>query len=168
MAFHSSILAWRIPMDRGVWPATVLGSQRVSHDRATNTFTFLSGAAQGFIFKIHSVLPSHSVLTSIPRPQSRRCFCPHFADGKTESYISVTISKDMSKLFICPKKQTSKKGKRDTRRYLYNQVHCNSIYSSQKRGGHPGVRQEENAHAKWHLDTGLIPALGGSPVSHGN
>ena len=23
MAIHSSILAWRIPMDRGVWPATV-------------------------------------------------------------------------------------------------------------------------------------------------
>ena len=25
MATHSSILAWRIPMDRGVWRATVLG-----------------------------------------------------------------------------------------------------------------------------------------------
>ena len=25
MATHSSILAWRIPMDRGVWPATVHG-----------------------------------------------------------------------------------------------------------------------------------------------
>ena len=23
MAIHSSILAWRIPMDRGAWPATV-------------------------------------------------------------------------------------------------------------------------------------------------
>ena len=23
MTIHSSILAWRIPMDRGVWPATV-------------------------------------------------------------------------------------------------------------------------------------------------
>ena len=25
MATHSSILAWRIPMDRGPWPATVHG-----------------------------------------------------------------------------------------------------------------------------------------------
>ena len=25
MAIHSSILAWRIPMDRGAWRATVLG-----------------------------------------------------------------------------------------------------------------------------------------------
>ena len=25
MAAHSSILAWRIPLDRGVWPATVCG-----------------------------------------------------------------------------------------------------------------------------------------------
>ena len=29
MATHSSILAWRIPMDRGVWQATVHGVARV-------------------------------------------------------------------------------------------------------------------------------------------
>ena len=27
-----SILAWRIPMDRGAWWATSMGSQRVRHD----------------------------------------------------------------------------------------------------------------------------------------
>ena len=32
MAAHSSILAWRIPMDRGAWRATVHGLQRVGHD----------------------------------------------------------------------------------------------------------------------------------------
>ena len=32
---HSSILAWRIPMDRGAWWATVYGSQRVWHNWAT-------------------------------------------------------------------------------------------------------------------------------------
>ena len=31
MATHSSILSWRIPMDRGVWWATVYGSERVGH-----------------------------------------------------------------------------------------------------------------------------------------
>jgi len=35
MATHSSILAWRIPMDRGAWQATVHGGCRVRHDRAT-------------------------------------------------------------------------------------------------------------------------------------
>ena len=32
MATHSSVLAWRIPMDGGAWQATVLGSHRVRHD----------------------------------------------------------------------------------------------------------------------------------------
>ena len=35
MAIHSSILAWRIPMDRGAWRATVHGVARVRHDLAT-------------------------------------------------------------------------------------------------------------------------------------
>ena len=30
MATHSSILAWRIPMDRGAWQATVCGSVKES------------------------------------------------------------------------------------------------------------------------------------------
>ena len=34
MATHSSILAWRIPMDRGAWQATVPGVTRVEHDLA--------------------------------------------------------------------------------------------------------------------------------------
>ena len=36
MATHASILAWRIPMDRGSWLGYV-GSQRVRHDLVTNT-----------------------------------------------------------------------------------------------------------------------------------
>ena len=35
MATHSSILAWRISMDREAWRATVHGSQRVRHNRTT-------------------------------------------------------------------------------------------------------------------------------------
>ena len=34
MATHSSILAWRIPVDRGAWQATVHGVARVRHDLA--------------------------------------------------------------------------------------------------------------------------------------
>ena len=32
MAIHSSILAWRIPMDRGAWQATVHGIERAGHN----------------------------------------------------------------------------------------------------------------------------------------
>ena len=39
IATHSSILAWRIPVDRGVWWATVMGSQRVRHDWVTKHST---------------------------------------------------------------------------------------------------------------------------------
>ena len=35
MATHSSILAWKIPMDRGAWWAAVRGVTRVGHDLAT-------------------------------------------------------------------------------------------------------------------------------------
>ena len=31
-ATYSGILAWRIPMDRGAWQATAMGSQRVRHN----------------------------------------------------------------------------------------------------------------------------------------
>ena len=34
MATHSSILPWRIPMDRGAWQAAVHGVTRVRHDLA--------------------------------------------------------------------------------------------------------------------------------------
>ena len=32
VATHSSILAWRIPMDRGAWWAAAMRSQRVERD----------------------------------------------------------------------------------------------------------------------------------------
>ena len=35
MATHSSIFAWRIPMDRGAWQSTVQGVARVEQDLAT-------------------------------------------------------------------------------------------------------------------------------------
>ena len=35
IALHSSILAWRIPKDRGAWQAIVYGLQRVRYDSAT-------------------------------------------------------------------------------------------------------------------------------------
>ena len=39
MATHSSILAWRVPLDRGAWRASVRGSQRAGHDQATKHST---------------------------------------------------------------------------------------------------------------------------------
>ena len=40
MATHSSILAWRIPRTEKPGKLSSVGSQRVGHDSATNTFTF--------------------------------------------------------------------------------------------------------------------------------
>ena len=37
MATHSSILAWRIPMDRRAWRATVHGSQRLDTTEGLST-----------------------------------------------------------------------------------------------------------------------------------
>ena len=40
MAMHSSILAWRIPMDRGAWWATVHGVAKSRARQSDFTFTF--------------------------------------------------------------------------------------------------------------------------------
>ena len=40
MATHSSILAWRIPMEKGAWWARVHGLLRVGHDWATKPHTW--------------------------------------------------------------------------------------------------------------------------------
>ena len=40
MAIHSSILAWEIPWTEKTGGLQFMGSQRVRHHRATNTFTF--------------------------------------------------------------------------------------------------------------------------------
>ena len=40
MAIHSSILAWRIPWTQDPDKLQFMGSQRVKHDRKTNTSTF--------------------------------------------------------------------------------------------------------------------------------
>ena len=42
MATHSRILAWRIPQTEEPAGLQSMGSQRLGHDRATNTFTSLS------------------------------------------------------------------------------------------------------------------------------
>ena len=42
MTTHSSILAWRIPWTEEPGRLQSMGSQRVGHDRATNTHTHIS------------------------------------------------------------------------------------------------------------------------------
>ena len=45
MAAHSSILAWRIPWTEEPGRLQSMGSQKVGHDWATNTFQFSDGGA---------------------------------------------------------------------------------------------------------------------------
>ena len=88
-ATYSSILAWRIPMDRGAWWATVHGSQRVRYDWATkHESPDLQAALRGF----SSVLPDpwaalcpspyHTVrLLSVLATLSLHCTVSSFAAG---------------------------------------------------------------------------------------
>ena len=49
MATHSSILAWRIPVDEGVWWATVPGVAKLDTTEQLALFTsFFSGDVRGF------------------------------------------------------------------------------------------------------------------------
>ena len=47
MATHSSILAWRIPMDRGAWWATVHGVAKSRTRLSDFTFTFFLSGLKG-------------------------------------------------------------------------------------------------------------------------
>ena len=49
MATHSSMLAWRIPMDRGMWQAIVLG--------VAKSWTWLSNFHFHFAFSLHQSAP---------------------------------------------------------------------------------------------------------------
>ena len=52
MATHSSILAWRIPWTEKPGELQFMGLQRVRHDWATNTFTFLDVKEIEYLFLI--------------------------------------------------------------------------------------------------------------------
>ena len=54
MATHSSILAWRIPWTEEPGGLQSMGFQRVGHDSATNTFTFILIVHQQGNSKINS------------------------------------------------------------------------------------------------------------------
>ena len=63
MAPHSSILAWRIPMDRGTWRATVHGVAE-SQTRLSNYHTGLPGGSV-----VKNLPPSSGDTGSIPDPE---------------------------------------------------------------------------------------------------
>ena len=56
MATHSSILAWRIPMDRGAWWATVYGVAKSRTQLSDFTFTFHFHALEKEMATYSSVL----------------------------------------------------------------------------------------------------------------
>ena len=56
IAIHSSSLAWKIPMDRGTWQATVHRVARVKHDLATNTFTYLHFRVLSYMFGMSKLM----------------------------------------------------------------------------------------------------------------
>ena len=75
MATHSSILAWRIPMDRGGWWATVNGVARVGHNWATKHKDVSRTSESGFLskncIKHGSSNPCCHLLCGIIQPTSK-------------------------------------------------------------------------------------------------
>ena len=69
MATHSSILAWRIPTDRGAWQVTVHWLQRVRQGSATNTKVFpnfLTPHTLRIVLPLPILHPPH---LPVPHPQ---------------------------------------------------------------------------------------------------
>ena len=76
MATHSSILAWRIPMDRGAWRATVMGSQRVRHKTQVTDEARLSSTVR---------LPSRGAQTHLKSGKQTRWQFSALVTGACES-----------------------------------------------------------------------------------
>ena len=92
MATHSSILAWRIPWAEEPGELQSLGSQRVGHDWATNTFTFMNEFRVPYtvlsfpnITCIISILSSFLSLSSVYSPYNFSYFhlrFPYFSQSR--------------------------------------------------------------------------------------
>ena len=67
IATHCIILAWRIPMDRGAWRATVLG--------VANSRRWLNDCAQHSIFMACTIFPGGSMVKNLPAMQKMRLWC---------------------------------------------------------------------------------------------
>ena len=67
MATHCSILASRIPMDRGAWRATVLA--------VANSRTRLNDCARHSTFMAYTIFPRGSVVKNLPAMQEMRVWC---------------------------------------------------------------------------------------------
>ena len=73
MATHFSILAWRVPWDRGDWQATVYGIAIFEHNVATKSKHQVSVAARGNLGSLHR---KRGVLATGP-PEKSQVFCCH-------------------------------------------------------------------------------------------
>ena len=85
---HSSILVWRIPIDRGAWQAAAIVSQRVEHDWATNTLIMCF-----HLFNL-LLLPLHWASITMSRIfRSIFCFRTFIASGVIlKSFINFELS----------------------------------------------------------------------------
>ena len=99
MAPHSSILAWRIPWTEEPGGLQSMGSQRVGHDWAPNTFTFMCSSDWVGTFPVAQWLIIHLPIQEIrgrslvgePRP-------PH-ASGQLSPYTT-TIDPTCPRIYV--------------------------------------------------------------------
>ena len=88
MATHSSILAWRI-----LWTVQSMGSQRVKHDWATNTFTF-SQNIEEILRRFCSPMCCTLSAQGLPRNQRRK------PKGKKEVYAWKTLPPSLTYYYL--------------------------------------------------------------------
>ena len=81
MATHSSILTWRIPMDRGAWQAKSMGLQRAGHDWSDLIHT------HGIGFNMEKRLPEHLKARSKAACPAHRCWFPSRWSGFAMSHL---------------------------------------------------------------------------------
>ena len=103
MATHSSILAWRIPWTEEPGRLQSMGSQRVKHDWATNTFTFFTSMV--FCYSGLNRLKQAICLTSDPWFSLHFwcCLCPWSENLLLLVWLSVfALSLSPGSSMCCP------------------------------------------------------------------
>ena len=89
------------PMDRGAWWATVHGSQRVGHDRATSLhFTSISEFSKVSVYKINTQKPLAFLYTNNEKSEREiKESIPFTIATKRIKYLGINLPKETKELY---------------------------------------------------------------------
>ena len=123
MATHSSILAWKNPMDRGAWQGTIQGVARIRHNLATKPLTHHIQQNDSIInicyiilfFRFFSILGYFKISSVVPCAMQQDLavypfgtqWCVSIVDLCISQFIAPTYSQQVLNEYL-PKKPVSK------------------------------------------------------------